>query len=157
VKQYLRSFANRESVMQAFKVAVVGIGNTVVSFALFNAFLAFGTSWFVAVTLAFAITTFMSLVINRRWTFSLTDGKVSRAETVSFFGVNLAAYFATVVIMWIAEALFGPLGTVGYNLALVVAAAILILPKLAGYRDLVFRRALDTPRADGETAPVTTV
>lgn len=142
MKRYLSTFANRESAMQAVKVAVVGVVNTIVSFALFNIFLAAGLSWFVSVTISFALTTFMSLVINRRWTFSLREGKVSRSETLSFFAVNIAAYFATVAIMWIAEIVFGPLGTVGYNVAMVLAAGLLILPKLAGYRDLVFSKAL---------------
>jgi putative flippase GtrA len=128
--------------MQAIKVAVVGVVNTIVSFALFNVFLASGLSWFVSVTVSFALTTFMSLVVNRRWTFSLKEGKVSRSETLSFFAVNIAAYFATVVIMWLAEVIFGPLGTVGYNAAMIAAAGLLILPKLAGYRDLVFSKAL---------------
>ncbi len=45
--------------------------------------------------------------------------------------------------MWIAETLFGPLGTLGYNLALLFASGLLILPKLAGYRDIVFWKALE--------------
>jgi len=154
VKNYLKSFANRESALQAIKVAIVGVANTVVSFILFNIFLAIGISWFTSVTLSFAITTFMSLVVNRRWTFSLTEGGVSRSETASFFAVNLAAYGATVAIMWIAEAIFGPLGTIGYNLALVAASGLLILPKLAGYRDLVFNKALGDRAAPPSPLPV---
>jgi hypothetical protein len=86
------------------------------------------------------------------------DGGVSSSETVSFFAVNLAAYLATVAIMWIAEAIFGPMGTIGYNVALVVAAGLLILPKLAGYRDLVFSKALGErsvpPSPEASVAPV---
>ena len=142
VKSYLRTFANRESAVQAVKVGVVGVFNTIVSFTLFNVFLALGASWFWSISVSFALTTFMSYLLNRRWTFELTDGKVSARETVSFFGVNIAAYFASVGIMWLAETVFGPLSTIGYNAALLVAAGLLILPKLAGYRDIVFRPAL---------------
>lgn len=142
MKNYLRSFANRRSVVQAVKVAVVGVLNTVVSFSLFNVFLAVGFSWFISVTASFALTTFMSYLVNRRWTFELRDGHVSGSETASFFGVNIVAYFATVGIMWLAETVFGPLGTLGYNIAMLFAAGVLILPKLAGYRDIVFSRAL---------------
>ena len=145
MKRYLKSFANRESAVQAVKVALVGVLNTVVSFTLFNIFLAIGLGWFVSVTASFALTTFMSYLINRRWTFELTDGRVSASETASFFGVNIAAYVATVGIMWVAETLFGPLGTIGYNLAMLLAAGLLILPKLAGYRDIVFSKALAGP------------
>lgn len=143
MKSYLKTFANRESAVQAVKVAVVGVFNTVVSFTLFNIFLAIGFGWFVSITVSFALTTFMSYLINRRWTFELSDGRVSARETASFFGVNIAAYFASVGIVWLADTLFGPLSTVGYNLALLVAAGLLILPKLAGYRDIVFGSALD--------------
>ena len=143
MKNYLKTFANRESAVQAVKVAIVGVFNTVVSFTLFNVFLVIGLSWFVSVTASFALTTFMSYLINRRWTFELTDGRVSGSETLSFFGVNIAAYFATVAIMWVAETLFGPLGTIGYNAAMLFAAGLLILPKLAGYRDIVFSRAIE--------------
>lgn len=145
MKRYLKSFANRESAVQAVKVALVGVLNTVVSFTLFNIFLVIGFGWFISVTASFALTTFMSYLINRRWTFELTDGRVSASETASFFGVNIAAYAATVGIMWVAETLFGPLGTIGYNLAMLVAAGLLILPKLAGYRDIVFSKALAEP------------
>ena len=142
MKSYLLSFANRTSALQAIKVGIVGVANTVVSFSLFNVFLALGASWFASVSLAFALTTFMSYIVNRRWTFDLKDNGVSGAETLSFFAVNVVAYVATVAIMWVAETLFGPLTTLGYNTAMVVAAGTLILPKLAGYRDIVFSKAL---------------
>lgn len=142
MKGYLKTFANRESVVQAVKVAIVGVFNTIVSFALFNVFLAVGVAWFGAVTTSFVLTTFMSYTINRRWTFDLDDGRVSATETGSFFAVNVVAYLATVAIMWLAEVAFGPLGTIGYNVAMLFAAGLLILPKLAGYRDLVFGKAI---------------
>jgi putative flippase GtrA len=153
VKNYLKSFANRQSLVQAIRVGLVGVFNTIVSFALFNVFLTFSWSWFWAITVSFALTTFMSYLINRRWTFELKDGRVSGRETVAFFGVNILAYLASVAIVWIADTFFGPLSRLGYNLALIVAAGLLILPKLAGYRDIVFSRALD----DKEEEPVTAV
>ena len=153
MKNYLKSFANRQSLVQAIRVGLVGVFNTIVSFALFNVFLTFRWSWFWAITVSFALTTFMSYLINRRWTFELKGGRVSGRETAAFFGVNILAYFASVAIVWIADTLFGPLSRLGYNLALIVAAGLLILPKLAGYRDIVFSRALD----DKEEEPVTAV
>ncbi|GMR02237.1 MAG: hypothetical protein BMS9Abin20_0565 [Acidimicrobiia bacterium] len=138
------TFANRESLFQAVKVAIVGVFNTIVSFALFNIFLVvLDWSWFVSITVSFTLTTFMSYIINRWWTFSLTDGRVSSRETVSFFGVNILAYLASVGIVWLADTILGPLSTIGYNLALLFAAGVLIIPKLAGYRDIVFGKALE--------------
>lgn len=143
MKSYLKTFANRESLFQAMKVAIVGVFNTIVSFALFNLFLViFAWAWFPAITVSFTLTTFMSYLINRRWTFDLRNGGISGRESMSFFGVNLLAYLGSVGIMWAAEAAFGPLSVVGSNVALLVAAGLLILPKLAGYRDIVFGRAL---------------
>jgi putative flippase GtrA len=142
VKEYLRTFANKESLVQVGKVAAVGVFNTVATFILFNAVRSAGFSWFVAITVAFTITTFLSYLINRRWTFELVDGHVSGRETAMFFAVNIVAYVASVGMIWIAEELFGPLTRIGENIALLVAAAILILPKLASYRDLVFGKAL---------------
>jgi len=143
VKSYLKTFANRESLFQAVKVAIVGVFNTIVSFALFNLFLVvLDWSWFASLTVSFTLTTFMSYLINRWWTFSLTDGRVSGRETVSFFGVNILAYLASVGIVWLADTILGPLSTIGYNIALLFAAGLLILPKLAGYRDIVFGGAL---------------
>ena len=142
MKEYLKTFANRESLVQAVKVATVGVFNTDATFIIFNAVRFAGPSWFVAITVAFTITTFLSYLMNRRWTFSLVDGHVSGRETAAFFGVNIVAYLASVAMIWLADELFGPLTQVGENVALLVAAAILILPKLASYRDLVFGRAL---------------
>lgn len=143
MKNYLKTFANRESMNQAIKVGIVGVFNTVVSFSLFNVFRVTGASPQWSLAISFGLTTFVSYLINRRWTFELKDGKVSGRETLSFFGVNTVAYAASAVIMALAQVSFGPLSRLGENLVLVVAAGLLILPKLAGYRDIVFGRALE--------------
>jgi putative flippase GtrA len=153
VKRYLKTFANKESLVQVAKVAIVGVFNTVATFVLFNAVRWAGFSWFVAITVAFTITTFLSYLINRRWTFSLVDGHVSGRETVAFFGVNIVAYLASVGMIWLADELFGPLSRIGENVALLIAAGILILPKLASYRDLVFGRALKEKTESGAGRP----
>ena len=142
MKNYVMTFVNRESVVQAVKVALVGVANTLVYLVLFNIFLALGMAWFWAVTTSFILTTFMSYVLNRRWTFELTDGAGSGKETMTFFAVNTAAYFGSVAVIWLADTLFGPLSAIGYNIAAIVAAGSMILPKLAGYRDVVFSKAL---------------
>jgi hypothetical protein len=85
----------------------------------------------------------MSYLINRRWTFDLRDGNVSGRETASFFGVNIVAYAVSAGIMALAQTWFGPLSRLGENFVLIIAAGLLILPKLAGYRDIVFGKALE--------------
>ena len=143
MKQYLESFLNRKSFGQFIKVGVVGVVNTVVSFALFNLFL-IGFDWgsVLSVSLAFAITTFVSYLLNRRWTFELRDGKVSGRETVQFYLVNGFAWAATAGIMWIAEAWAGPLSDLAANGVYLFASVFILIPKFASYRDIVFGRAL---------------
>jgi putative flippase GtrA len=143
VKDYLKTFANRESLDQAIKVGIVGVFNTVVSFSLFNVFRIMGASPQWSLAIAFGLTTFVSYLINRRWTFDLKDGVVSGRETVSFFGVNIVAYGVSAAIMALAQTWFGPLSRLGENVVLIIAAGLLILPKLAGYRDIVFGKALE--------------
>lgn len=143
MRQYLSSFANRKSLNQAIKVGLVGVFNTVVSFSLFNVFRSTGVSPQLSLAVSFALTTFLSYIINRRWTFALTDGKVSARETASFFAINIVAYAVSAGFMAIAQVWFGPLSRLGENLVLIVAAGLLILPKLAGYRDIVFGEALE--------------
>jgi putative flippase GtrA len=154
VKNYLKTFANRESMNQAIKVGTVGVLNTIVSFSLFNVFRVTGASPQWALAISFALTTFMSYLINRRWTFSLKDGKVSGKETASFFGVNIVAYAVSAGIMALAQNWFGPLTRLGENLVLVIAAGLLILPKLAGYRDIVFGKALKDTDKEPDVAVV---
>jgi len=143
LSSYVESFLNRESFGQFVKVGVVGVVNTVVSFALFNLFLiGFDWSSVASVSVAFAITTFLSYLLNRSWTFELRDGKLSGRETFQFYAVNGAAWAVTAGIMWLAESLFGPLSSVAANGVYLLASVMILLPKFASYRDIVFGRAL---------------
>ncbi len=143
MKQYLESFRNRKSFDQFIKVGVVGVVNTMVSFALFNLFL-IGFDWasVLAVSVAFAITTFLSYLLNRMWTFELGDSKLSGRETIQFYLVNGAAWAGTAGMMWLAETVFGPLSHLVANGVYLLASAIILLPKFASYRDIVFGKAL---------------
>lgn len=142
MKRYLSSFLTREAFGQFVKVGLVGVANTVVSFALFNLLLWVGWWSVAAVSLSFAITTFMSYLLNRTWTFELTDGKVSGRETANFYLVNLAAWAGTAGAMWLAEMLLGPLSKPAANAVYLAAAIVILLPKFASYRDIVFGKAL---------------
>ncbi len=62
------------------------------------------------------------------------------------------AWGVTIVIVTGADALWGPLGIVGENLASAVAALVVLLPKFASYRDLVFRKALSEHAASAIAA-----
>lgn len=149
MKTYLESFLNRKSLDQFIKVGVVGMVNTVVSFALFNLFLiGFDWSSVLSVSVAFAITTFLSYLLNRMWTFELRDGKVSGRETFHFYLVNGAAWAATAGMMWFAETVFGPLSDLAANGVYLFASVVILLPKFATYRDIVFGKALAEESAE---------
>jgi putative flippase GtrA len=154
MKDYLRSFATGEAVRQFLKVGVIGVLNTVTFFVIFN-ILRSTTDMNrpLAVSIAFAVATLLSYVLNRRWTFKLKDGNVVLRETVIFYAVNLLAWAVTVAVVESADAVFGPLDRLGENIALIVAAGLILLPKFASYRDVVFRRALRGSEDGSEKPP----
>lgn len=142
MRRYLSSFMTKEAFEQFVKVGLVGIANTIVSFALFNLFLWMGWWSVAAVSVAFALTTFMSYLLNRVWTFELKDGRVSGRETVRFYLVNVAAWAGTAGTMWMAEEMFGPLSTIAANVVYLITSIVILLPKFASYRDIVFGKAI---------------
>lgn len=143
MKKYLKSFATGEALRQFIKVAMIGVVNTVTFFILFNLL------WsgepapvFWPIAIAFALATLVSYVMNRRWTFQLTEGHVVFRETVSFFVVNVVAWAFTEGTVKLTEVWFGPLSRMKANVALVIASGLILLPKFASYRDVVFKKAL---------------
>lgn len=162
MKNYIKSFANSESLTQVIKVGLIGVLNTVVSIILFRILLivmggeANRTSgWdlrlFLATAIAFALTTLMSYVLNRKWTFELDAATGSRGETAKFFAINGVAWAVTQVVVLGANGIWGPLSDNGATFAYIAAAGLIILPKFAGYRDVVFRKALDRTATDVES------
>lgn len=160
--KYLRSFANSESMVQVFKVGTIGVLNTVVSLALFSVLLVvlggeaertdgFDMAVFLATTIAFALTTMMSYVLNRRWTFQLSESTGGGSETAKFFAINGIALVVTNLVVSGTNAIWGPLSDGGLRIAYIGAALLIILPKFAGYRDVVFKKAITSPvGADSE-------
>ena len=143
MRRYLASFMTKEAFRQFIKVGLVGVANTIVSFALFNLLLWMGWWSVAAVSVAFAITTFMSYLLNRVWAFEIKDGKVSSSETVRFYLINVAAWAGTAGTMWLAEALIGPLSTIAANVVYLITSIVILVPKFASYRDIVFGKAIE--------------
>ncbi len=143
MRNYVRSFMNGESARQFGVMAVVGVVNTVVDFGLFNLFRG-GFSWglYFSLSLAFVLASFMSYLLNRRFTFGMRASGARADEGAGFILVNVIALGLTNGIMWLAELTFGPLTPLGENVAKVVAALIILAPKFAALRDVVFKRAL---------------
>lgn len=162
MKSYIKSFANSESLTQVVKVGLIGVLNTVVSIILFRILLSllggeasrtsgWDMSLFAATAIAFALTTLMSYSLNRKWTFELDAATGSSGETVKFFAINGVAWAVTQAVVLGANGVWGPLSDNGATIAYIAAAGLIILPKFAGYRDVVFRKALDGTTPDGES------
>ncbi len=154
MKSYVKSLFTPSAIQQLIKVGLVGVVNTVVSFTLFNILLTLlggiktvdeGFNWeqFWSITISFAIATLVSYLLNRRWTFELTMAGDARRETTHFFAINFGAMVVTQAFVGGADWLWGPLSRFGQNVAYLAAAAAIVVPKFAGYRDIVFRRAID--------------
>ena len=141
---YIRSFFNREGFGQMAKLLLIGVVNTGVDFGVFNALpRSLAVDW--RVTIAFAVATEVSYLLNRHWTFRLRGGRDMWRETAVFFLVNALAWAATYGVVKGAQVLFGDpgLSRLEENMAKLVAGVVILLPKLASYRDLVFRRSLE--------------
>ncbi len=142
MKNYLRTFATKEAVRQFASVGLIGVFNTFVDFGVFNLLRAVSVPRNWAIVLAFSTATFISYLLNRRFTFGIRTGGVSVRETINFYVVNLLALLVTLAVVELADVFFGPLDIVGENVAKVAAVVVVLVPKFAGYRDIVFRRAL---------------
>ena len=143
MKNYLKTFLSREAAGQFFRLGLIGGINTLVFFSLLNVFRwGVGLSSFWSVTFAFGLATALSYVLNRRWTFRLKDGYGTLKESASFYLINLAAWAVTAGMVQFGEWWFGPLDPLQLNAVSVLATIIILIPKFAGYRDVVFRQSL---------------
>jgi putative flippase GtrA len=140
---------------QMAKLVIIGFVNTAVDFGVFNALppRRIGVGW--RVTIAFAVATAVSYLLNRRWTFRLRGGEGLARETAVFFLVNGVAWAVTAGIVKGTEMIWGDpwLSRLEENIAKLVAGVAILLPKLASYRDLVFRRSLARRAASAAAAP----
>jgi len=153
VISYLKTFLTREAGRQFAKLALIGFVNTAVYFAALNVLRTLEVALFWRVTISFAVATLVSYLLNRRWTFRLEGGMGPLRETLAFFVVNVVAWGVTVALVLGADALFGPLSRLDENVVNLAAGMLILLPKLASYRDLVFRRSLRAAAGtDGEPA-----
>ena len=153
----MKSLVTGEGLTQLVKVGTIGVFNTVVHFSILNVlFLVYGWSGNGSTAVAFTTATFCSYFLNRHWTFAIKHGKGLLRESVVFFGVNLVSLAVTLGIVELFDVWFGPLDGPLLNLANIAAAGIVVLPKFASYRDLVFSRSRALQREQMEAVPETT-
>src|SRR6266852_6286316 len=70
-------------VHQFARFLVVGVGNTLISFAVYRLLLVPGTPYVVAAPLAFGVGSVNGYVFNRRWTFAARDSVRARIAYVA--------------------------------------------------------------------------
>jgi putative flippase GtrA len=133
---------HREALTQMLKLGFIGGFNTVVTLALSLVFRKLGLLDELAVALAWVLGTLLSYFLNRRWTFSLDTRGANVRETSHFFLVNIIAGTLTVGFVFLAGRLRGELSDTEFLGAQVLASAIIVIPKFAAYRDVVFKRSL---------------
>ena len=142
MRNYVKSLVTGEGLTQLVKVGVIGVFNTVVHFAILNVLFAvvgWSGNWSTAV--AFVVATLGSYFLNRHWTFAIKHGHGLVRESIMFFAVNVASLGVTLVAVELVDLWFGPLDTLLLNLANLAAVGIVLIPKFASYRDLVFRKS----------------
>jgi len=153
MKRYLASFVSKKAMGQVVKMGFIGLGNTLLYFVVFNVLRTLGVELRPANVISFTIGTAFAYVLNRKWTFDADAVTGSLRETAKFFGVNLVALVITDQMIAFADRRF-ELTRIGENLVLVVASAIILLPKFAAYRDLVFGSDLNNNSDNLDTEAV---
>ena len=152
MSRYLQMFTSRETAVQFLKVGLVGVANTVATFAVFNIARSAGLGVTGSLAIAFTLATLMSYVLNRRWSFRLNDSGENFTETWKFFAINVVAWAITEGLMRVAQAWLGPLSRLGENVALLAISGLILLPKFIGYREGVFGHALREDAAERAAA-----
>ena len=148
MRNYLKSLVHPEAMVQMVKLGFIGGFNTVVSLGLSLLFRR-AMADELAVALAWIVGTLLSYFMNRRWTFSLATAGANVRETSHFFVVNIVAGTLTVGFVWVAGLVLGELSDVQFLGAQIVASIIIVIPKFAAYRDVVFKRSLTDARNGG--------
>ena len=150
MKRYIATFLNRQSMSQVIKMGIIGVGNTVIYFIVFNVLRELGLGLRPANIVSFILGTALAYVMNRKWTFNANTAAGSWRKSAKFFAVNALALLVTDQIVLFAANRY-ELTRIGENIALVVASGLILLPKFATYRDLVFRTG-DVPHSEDDVS-----
>src|SRR5215208_2191760 len=110
----LRTLRRRDHARQFARFLVVGVGNTVLSFVVYDALLVLGVSYAIAAPLAFAAGAVNGYVFNRRWTFAARDSTRAR---ILYVAVQVVGAVSTSLLVTLIVAAGG--GRIGAYLAAV--------------------------------------
>jgi len=104
-----RTLRRYDSVRQFARFLVVGLGNTVLSFAVYRLLLALGTPYVSAAALGFSAGAVNGYVVNRRWTFVARDSARARVLYIAVQAAG-AASTSLLVLLFVRAAGAGRVG-----------------------------------------------
>jgi putative flippase GtrA len=147
------------------KFAAIGVINTVVDFAIYNALLRVGP--IKASAAAMVVATTVSYVLNRYWTFAHRERSTAQREYTLFFALNFLGFLIqTAPVAFAKYGLgFDENGTVvdyvAFNLAKVIGIGFGMLFRFWSYRKYVFKAPKpavpEATTAESETATAVAV
>jgi len=133
--------------VQFLRYGLIGVYNTVVNFAIFNALI-----WLTGIStglpvigfslIAFVIVIIQSFFINKKWVFKNTEGSHRRQFTAFFLVSGLVALFNLGLIQIIVNVIGAPEGVSTHlwaNVALLITIITSVIGNFLGYKLIVFR------------------
>lgn len=118
-------------VAQLCRFALVGVANTLLSYALYSALVALRVPYEVAGVVGFTAGALNGYVLNRRWTFACEDSRRARAR---YLVVQLGGLGATTALLWLVVAV----GATGRIAAYAVTIPIVTLATFSANRTWAF-------------------
>ncbi|GGJ93148.1 hypothetical protein GCM10010123_23750 [Pilimelia anulata] len=140
---------------EALRFLIVGLANTVVNFAVFNALIltVFSTGQLKANVAATAVATVTSYLMNRHWTYQDRPRAQKRREFTLFVLFNLAGLAIELLVLAGAKYGLAMTSVLAVNAAKVLGLFLGTLFRFWSYRTFVFiggRRPVPAPRADAD-------
>ena len=138
----LRGLVSRRREVERFvKFGAVGVLGTIVDFAVLNALiLAAQTPKFWANTCSFCAAALSNFYWNRVWTFPESRARPLTRQLAQFFAVSVGGYAINqVLFLSLDRWVFGPWGTLGYNLAKASAIVVVLFWNFGVFRVWTYR------------------
>lgn len=136
------------------KFGTIGVANTAINYAVFNALLLTGLTEgkLKANVAATVVATTASYFMNRHWTYRDRPKSTLRREYLLFFVFNLAGLVIELGVLALAVYGFSLTSLLAVNVAKTVGLVIGTLFRFWAYRTFVFPKALAKPAVPGQPA-----
>jgi putative flippase GtrA len=141
---------------EALRFGSIGLANTVLYFVIFNVTMGIGAVK--ATVIATVVTTTLSYLANRHWTYKHRPKNALRREYTLFFAFNLAGMFIQSGVVGLGKYGLGlneETDRLAFNLATCVGIGLATAFRFWSYRTMVFKAAgaATAPTAATPTAP----